>query len=172
MSDILKVISLTKKYGKDGGVVALDDVDLTISEGDFVSIQGPSGSGKSTLLNCIGALDKPTEGEVMIDSKNISKMSQNELAKLRREKIGFIFQSFNLLPILNAAENVELAMENTGLGRKEMRERSLKLLKTVGLQDRLYLLAVAHCRFPAADQDYGKGSRRRESYQALSCSHV
>jgi len=133
---LLRTISLTKKYGKDGGVVALDDVDLEIEEGEFVSIQGPSGSGKSTLLNCIGALDKPSNGQVLIDSKDISKMSENDLAKLRREKVGFIFQTFNLLPILNAAENVELAMENTGLNRKEMRERALRFLKTVGLSDR------------------------------------
>jgi putative ABC transport system ATP-binding protein len=134
MNEILKVVSLTKKYGRD--VVALDGIDLTISEGDFVSIQGPSGSGKSTLLNCIGALDKPTEGAVYIENEDISKMSENDLATLRRKKVGFIFQSFNLLPILNAAENVELAMENMGMKKKEMRERSLKLLKTVGLKDR------------------------------------
>ncbi len=136
MNEILKAIDLTKTYGKGRKVTALDGVDLEIMKGEFISIQGPSGSGKSTLLNCLGCLDKPTDGRVLVEGKDVSKISENDLAKLRRNKFGFIFQTFNLIPILNAVENVELPMERTGLTKKEMRERAKKLLKTVGLEDR------------------------------------
>lgn len=117
-------------------VGALSDLNLRVNKGEFVAIMGPSGSGKTTLLNVLGCLDKPTAGKVVLDGVDISKLPERELYKIRRNKIGFIFQTFNLLPYLNACENVELPMETTKRPKNERKQRARELLKLVGLSGR------------------------------------
>ena len=119
-------------------VQALRDVNLEIQDGEFIAIIGPSGSGKSTLLNMIGCLDTPTSGAVFIDDINTGKLSENELAEIRREKIGFIFQQFNLIHTLNAVENIALPMFFAGMGREARLKKAEELLVKVGLGDRIY----------------------------------
>lgn len=135
---LLEAIDVHKTY-RIGPIEikALRGVNLTLKQGEFISIVGPSGSGKTTLLNIIGTLDKPTKGIVLIDGKDITKMSESELTQLRRHKIGFIFQFHNLIPILSALENVELPMIIAGIPREERLQRARYLLKLVGLEDRL-----------------------------------
>ncbi|MFP4016626.1 MAG: ABC transporter ATP-binding protein [Halanaerobiales bacterium] len=116
-------------------VPALKGVDLTVEKGEFTTIFGPSGSGKTTMLNMIGCLDKPTSGELFFDKKKLNDMSTKELAMLRRFNIGFIFQSYNLIPVLSAYENVEFAIRLTNVGQKEMEDRVMDLLEAVGLGD-------------------------------------
>ncbi|MEV1067583.1 ABC transporter ATP-binding protein [Streptomyces sp. NPDC050263] len=129
---------VTKRYtrGKDT-VHALDGVDLTVPDGDRLVIQGPTGGGKSTLLQMIGALDRPSEGEIVLDGVDLAKLSEARLTKVRSENIGFVFQSFNLIPTLNAQENVETALVPLGVKVKERRERAAEALKSVGLGERL-----------------------------------
>ena len=117
-------------------VNALRGVDLKVEKGDFLAILGPSGSGKSTLLNMIGALDKPTEGKVLVNGINISKLNDNQLTDLRRG-IGFVFQFFNLIPRLSARGNVELTLSISGYDKIERRKRAEELLETVGLKERM-----------------------------------
>jgi len=117
-------------------VRALSDLDLQVNKGEFIAIMGPSGSGKTTLLNVLGCLDKPTAGRVILDGVDISKLPERELYKVRRDKIGFIFQTFNLLPYLNARENVELPMESTKRPKAERKQRATELLRLVGLSGR------------------------------------
>ena len=117
-------------------VRALSDINIEIEKGDFVSIMGPSGSGKTTLLNVLGCLDKPTQGKVSLDGVDITEVPEKNLHKTRKHKIGFVFQTFNLMPWLNAVENVELPMEGTGKTKEEMRNRAVKLLNMVGLSER------------------------------------
>ncbi|GAQ51442.1 ABC transporter ATP-binding protein [Streptomyces acidiscabies] len=130
--------NVTKRYtrGKDA-VLALDNVDLTIPDGDRLVIQGPTGGGKSTLLQMIGGLDRPTSGEVVLDGTDLAKLSESKLTKVRSENIGFVFQSFNLIPTLTAQENVETALVPLGLKVKERRERAAEALESVGLGERL-----------------------------------
>ncbi len=116
--------------------IALKNIDLTIGKGEFVAIIGPSGSGKSTLMNVLGLLDTPTEGEFLLDGELVASFKDSRLAKLRREKIGFVFQSFNLLPRLSVVQNVELPLVYQGLRPKERRARALELLGLVGLHER------------------------------------
>ncbi len=118
-------------------VKALRGIDLTVKRGEFVSIMGPSGSGKTTLLNILGALDKATDGKIYFEGQDLSKLNDSELAILRRDKIGFIFQSFNLFPVLTALENVELPMLIAGIPTNERRKRAQELLEKVGLEERL-----------------------------------
>jgi putative ABC transport system ATP-binding protein len=134
---VVETTSLHKTYllGKVP-VEALRGVDLKIEKGDFLAILGPSGSGKSTLLNMLGLLDKPTKGKVFIEGVDVSQLSDNRLADLRRE-IGFVFQFFNLIPRLTARGNVELTMAITGLGKNERRKHAEELLETVGLKERV-----------------------------------
>jgi putative ABC transport system ATP-binding protein len=117
-------------------VRALSNVNIEIEKGDFVSIMGPSGSGKTTLLNVLGCLDKPTQGKVRLDGVDITEVPEKNLHKTRKHKIGFVFQTFNLMPWLNAVENVELPMEGTGKTKEEMRNRAVELLNMVGLSER------------------------------------
>ena len=134
---IVETINLKKTYMLGNiPVHALQGVNLRIEQGDFVTILGPSGSGKSTLLNMIGVLDKPTEGKVLIEGVDISNLSDNGLADLRR-RIGFVFQFFNLIPRLTACKNVELPMSVSNVNRSERRKRAEELLETVGLKERL-----------------------------------
>lgn len=138
MSELaLKTENLDKifKIGKRE-VRALSDVNLEIKKGDFVSIMGPSGSGKTTLLNVLGCLDKPTHGTVSLDGINVTAVPEKALYKTRKHKVGFVFQTFNLMPWLNAVENVELPMEGTKKTKDEKNKRARKLLKMVGLSQR------------------------------------
>lgn len=134
---IVETINLRKTYmlGKVP-VNALEGVNLKVEKGDFLAILGPSGSGKSTLLNMIGALDKPTEGKVFIEGVDVSTLNGTGLADLR-QRIGFVFQFFNLIPRLTARGNVELPMSITGLSKNERRKRAKELLETVGLKERV-----------------------------------
>jgi putative ABC transport system ATP-binding protein len=129
---------VTKQYRRGKETVhALAGVDLTIPDGDRLVIQGPTGGGKSTLLQMLGGLDRPTSGSVELDGTDLAKLSEAKLTKVRSESIGFVFQSFNLIPTLNAQENVETALVPLGLKAAERRERAAEALKSVGLGERL-----------------------------------
>lgn len=135
---IIKMEDLGKIYSTGKiEVEALKNVNLNIGKGEFVSIMGPSGSGKSTLMNIIGCLDRSTSGYYELDGVNISNMDDIELAKIRNIKIGFVFQSFNLLPRITALQNIELPMIYAGYGKKERRKRALEALERVGLVERM-----------------------------------
>ena len=132
---LIQAENLTKVYGTgDTAVVALDHVRLTVNPGEFVAVMGPSGCGKSTLLHLIGGLDRPTEGSVSIDGQPLAKMSDNATTQLRRRKIGFVFQFFNLIPTMTAIENLELPMIVAGMTETECRRRAEALLQIVGLE--------------------------------------
>lgn len=134
---MLQIQSLVKDYGEGEILVrALDHVDLTIKEGEMVAIIGPSGSGKSTLMNILGCLDQATEGTYELDGVMVGSLSEDELSGVRNKKIGFIFQSFNLLAKLTALQNVELPMIYAGAGKKERKELAMKALEKVKLGDR------------------------------------
>ena len=136
MNSVISINNITKTYEGPPPVKALDGVTLEVEKGDLVAIVGQSGSGKSTLLNMIGLLDSVTEGSIDIEGKNISELSDNELSKFRGEKIGFIFQSFFLLPGLTAQENVAEGLLYQGISRAERLESATKVLEQVGLGDR------------------------------------
>jgi len=137
MAAVVEALDLKKTYmlGKVP-VEALRGVNLKVEKGDFLAILGPSGSGKSTLLNLIGALDKPTSGTLLIDGVDVSKLTDNQLADLRR-RVGFVFQFFNLIPRFTAKDNVELSMSIANRSRVEREKRTGELLETVGLKDRM-----------------------------------
>ena len=136
--EIISIQSVSKIYNLGETVVkALDNVSLSIYDNDYISIMGPSGSGKSTLMNIIGCLDVPTKGKYKFKDELISEMDDNQLANIRNEKIGFVFQTFNLLPKLNAMQNVEVPLIYSSLGRKERIERAEEALHIVGLEDRM-----------------------------------
>jgi putative ABC transport system ATP-binding protein len=134
---IVSLEDVRKEYTLGGTVTALDGVDLSLPAGSYTAIMGPSGSGKSTLLNLIGALDTPTGGTVTVDGTNVADLSENGRARLRGTEIGFVFQTFNLMPRLTAQENVELPLVFADWGRDERAERARVLLERVGLGDRL-----------------------------------
>ena len=134
---ILETENIEKIYKIDDRQVrALSDVSLQVKRGDFISIMGPSGSGKTTLLNILGCLDRPTQGKVVLDGVDVTKVPEKKLYTVRRDKVGFVFQTFNLMPYLNAAENVELPMEGTKKSKNERKDRSCELLRMVGLSER------------------------------------
>ena len=133
---MISLRAVSKFYDGKQKVTALEEVDLEIRRGEMVSIVGPSGSGKSTLLNLIGGLDRPSTGEIRIDGIVLSGMSDDDLTRLRRDKIGIVFQFFNLLPSLSAMENVSLPFHLKGLPRKRIEERARVLLGMVGLEKR------------------------------------
>lgn len=137
---IISVRQLRKDYHVGEVTVhALRKVDMDIMEGEFVAIMGTSGSGKSTMLNILGCLDKPTDGEYLLDNVNMGELNKNQLARLRNDKLGFVFQSYNLLPRTTALENVELPLYyNTQIRAKERRERAMHALDQVGLSDRFH----------------------------------
>jgi putative ABC transport system ATP-binding protein len=133
---MISLKAVSKRYNGKRDVVALDSLDLEIARGEVVSIVGPSGSGKSTLLNLIGGLDRPTTGEIRIDGQSITELPDDDLTRLRRDKIGFIFQFFNLLPSLTSLENVALPLHLKGLPRKQINDRARELLELVQLGNR------------------------------------
>jgi putative ABC transport system ATP-binding protein len=135
---VISVQNLEKVYNETVVPVrAVDDISFTIEQGEFTAIVGPSGSGKTTLLNLIGGLDNPTSGKIEIDGIDISTLSENKLTDFRMNHIGFVFQAYNLIPVLTAQENVEFIMHLQGKSKKERLDRSQKLLESVGLGDRL-----------------------------------
>jgi putative ABC transport system ATP-binding protein len=134
---MIQLDRVTKRFEGRSRVTALETVELTVSRGEMVSIIGPSGSGKSTLLNLVGGLDRPTSGEVLVDGEPLATLSDDALTKVRRDKIGFIFQFFNLLPSLTCLENVGLPLHLRGWSRKKVADRAHELLTRVGLGDRL-----------------------------------
>jgi len=134
---MIKMRHIGKTYAQDGvKTVALKDVSFEVSSGEFVAIMGPSGSGKSTLMHILGALDTLTFGQYFLDGQDISRLNNDELADIRNQKIGFVFQSFNLLPRTTALKNVMLPMAYAGINEAEKRAKALKLLNEVGLSDR------------------------------------
>lgn len=139
MQTLISLHNVTKSYklGEEIEIKALGNINLDIKQGEFVAIVGPSGSGKSTLMHMIGLLDKPTEGLVSIDGKNIANLDENELAGLRNKYIGFVFQAFNLLPRTKAIDNVELPLIYSGISKNERDKKAIFELEKVGLGDRL-----------------------------------
>jgi putative ABC transport system ATP-binding protein len=136
---VIETKDLTKTYGKGNvKVEALKKVSVSIQHGDYIAIIGPSGSGKSTFMNLLGCLDTPTSGSIFIEGTDVSKLPEGKLSRLRREKIGFIFQKYNLLPTLDAKENVELSMSFAGKRKKDRAKRASELLSMVQLSHRLH----------------------------------
>ena len=135
MSMVIEIENLTRKYGKGiGEVVAINEISLNIEYGEFTAIIGPSGSGKSTLLNLIGGLDKSDSGSVLLAGRDIAKMSGSQMSDFRRDRIGFIFQAYNLIPVLSAEENIEYIMLLQGIPSVKRKERVQEMLFLVGLE--------------------------------------
>jgi len=135
---VIEIRALCKRYRRgDQDVEVLKDLDLDVAAGDFIALMGPSGSGKSTLLNLIAGIDRPTSGRISIDGTDISQLSDAALARWRAAHVGFIFQFYNLIPVLTAYENVELPLQLTSLSRAERQQRVVQALTAVGLADRM-----------------------------------
>jgi putative ABC transport system ATP-binding protein len=138
---LIELQDVSKLYGfGDATTLALDEVNLTIEKGEFVAVMGPSGCGKSTLMNVIGLLDRPSHGQYRLEDKPVARLRQNQAAKIRRDKIGFIFQSFNLLPRLTALENVALPLAYKGMSLNKRIKTASQMLERVGIQNREYFL--------------------------------
>jgi putative ABC transport system ATP-binding protein len=136
---LIQIEKLIKQYRMGGETLkALNEVTLTVHKGDFIAIIGPSGSGKSTLMNVIGCLDAPSSGEYWLDGEEVSRLKENKLAEIRNQKIGFIFQGFNLLSRLTAIENVELPLIYRGVPAKERKQQAIVALTKVGLEERIH----------------------------------
>ncbi|MFA6233354.1 MAG: ABC transporter ATP-binding protein [Bacteroidota bacterium] len=133
--DVIRLLRVHKTYSDNGVPVhALRDIDLTITQGEFVVIAGPSGSGKTTLLNIMGALDKPTQGKVFLENEDVSLKSRDAIAAIRLEKLGFVFQAYNLIPVLTAMENIEFTMMLRGHEVKERRARALEVMRELDIE--------------------------------------
>jgi putative ABC transport system ATP-binding protein len=135
--NVIEIRNLVKRYDMgEEQIFALHDVSLTVGPNEYLAIMGPSGSGKSTLMNMIGCLDRPTSGEYVLGGRRVSDLTDDELAQVRNHQIGFVFQTFNLMPRADAFQNVELPLIYAGVGTKERRERAMHALEEVGLSDR------------------------------------
>ena len=144
MQPIIETHGLTKVFGSNGAAVhALRGIEMTVARGEFVALIGPSGSGKSTLMAILGCLDKPTAGTYALDGERVEGLSGRELAQIRNDKIGFVFQQYNLLPKASVLRNVELQMLYAGVSRKERRARALELLERVGIPEKAKVLPAA-----------------------------
>ena len=144
MTAIIHTSGLTKTFGSNGAAVhALRGIDLEVQRGEFISLIGPSGSGKSTLMAILGCLDKPTNGTYALDGERVEGLSGRELAAIRNDKIGFVFQQYNLLPKASVVRNVELPMLYAGVSRKERRQRAQELLERVGIPEKAKVLPAA-----------------------------
>jgi putative ABC transport system ATP-binding protein len=138
---VIELQDVSKLYGfGDATTLALDEVSLKIEKGEFVAVMGPSGCGKSTLMNMIGLLDRPTHGTYLLNGRRVDRLKPNQAAKLRRDTLGFIFQSFNLLPRLNVLENVALPLSYTGMGTVKRQKIASNILERIGMQNREYFL--------------------------------
>jgi putative ABC transport system ATP-binding protein len=136
---LINIVEVTKHYRREAiDIPVLDNIDLEVARGEFLALMGPSGSGKTTLLNLIAGIDKPNSGRVVIDGEDISKLDERQLAKWRARHVGFIFQLYNLIPVLNAFENVELPLLLTNLSKAKRRDHVLTALSVVGLEDRVH----------------------------------
>jgi putative ABC transport system ATP-binding protein len=136
---VVEIKGLKKEFQRDSfSVVALENIDLVVTEGEFLCLMGPSGSGKTTLLNIIAGIDRPTAGELRVLGENVAAMSEDRLAAWRNVHVGFVFQTFNLIPVLTAFENVELPLLLTKLSTRERKEHVMTALKLVGLEDRVH----------------------------------
>ena len=141
MKPIIETANLTKTYGSNGVAVhALRGIDLTVERGEFLALIGPSGSGKSTLMSILGCLDTPTSGTYALEGERVEGLSGRELARIRNEKIGFIFQQYNLLPKASVQRNIELPMLYAGVPRKERRRRAMELLEKIGIPEKANVL--------------------------------
>lgn len=192
---MISITNLSKIYQMgDTQVRALDDISLSVEKGEIVAIMGPSGSGKSTLMNILGCLDQPTSGAYCIFGRDVGKLNEQEQAVLRNREIGFVFQSFNLLPKLTAVENVELPLVYAGAPAKERRERAIDALQRMGLANRVYhkpkelsggqqqrvaiaRALVSHPRFILADEPTGNldsrsGAEIMGIFQELNCQGI
>jgi putative ABC transport system ATP-binding protein len=180
---VIETSKLTKEYVRDEfHVVALKDVDIQIQKGEFVALMGPSGSGKSTLLHLIAAMDRPSDGEIRVLGENLRALNDRAIAHWRNVHIGFIFQSFNLIPVLTALENVELPLKLTNLTKKERLEQAARALKLVSLGDRLNHLPrqlsggqeqrVAIARAIATDPDLILADEPTGNLDAISAQDV
>jgi putative ABC transport system ATP-binding protein len=137
MNFIIETKGLTKTFGNNGVAVhALRGIDLTVARGEFVALIGPSGSGKSTLMAILGCLDSPTEGRYLLDGEPVERLSGPALARIRNEKVGFVFQNYNLLPKASIARNIELPLLYAGVSRRKRRQRALELLERVGIPEK------------------------------------
>ena len=137
MGGVIKANNISKVYQMGSETIrALDDVSISIEKGEYVAFMGPSGSGKSTLMNIVGCLDTPTTGQYWLNENDVSEMSENELAEIRNKEIGFVFQTFNLLPRSTSLENVEIPLIYAGFGKSKRKEIALNSLESVGLGDR------------------------------------
>lgn len=136
---VIEVVGVTKDYVEKGRITtrALQGVDMTVEAGEFMALAGPSGSGKTTLLNLIGALDRPTSGTIRIAGRELNGLSERDLSDLRRDHVGFVFQAYNLVPVLTAAENAEYVMELQGISASERRKRVSELFERMGIKDLL-----------------------------------
>jgi putative ABC transport system ATP-binding protein len=163
---VIEVIGVSKQYVEKGRVAtrALQGVDLAVEPGAFMAIAGPSGSGKTTLLNLIGALDTATSGVIRVDGREIRGLSQRELSDLRRDRIGFVFQAYNLVPVLTAAENAEYVMELQGVPSRDRRRRIAELFERMGIKD---LMDIRPLRMSGGQQQRVAVARAIASQPAL-----
>lgn len=143
MNAVVQLENLSKYYQMgDTTVKALDEVNLTVETGEMVAVMGPSGSGKSTMLNMLGCLDHPTKGRYLLDGRDVSHLDDNSLSEVRCNKIGFVFQSYNLIPQLNVVENIEVPLFYKGIAEEESRDKAIELARLVGLEKRLWHVPV------------------------------
>ena len=171
----IKAVDLRRYYTVGGTTVkALDGVSLDIADGEYVTICGASGSGKSTLMNILGCLDSPTSGSYILAGEEVPKMADSQLSRIRGSRIGFVFQSFNLIPTLTARENVELPLMYRGVPRKQRREAALEALEQVGLAgtELIDISTGQECKDSVEDHEEGRAQRNNTRRPTSTCAHA